>query len=145
MELLQKQRERRSEARDWGQRAKALIADLPAGGLVVATDGGSNPEDRSKTGWGVIVVKKTTSGHPVVVAELFGPVTTDPYDDDYYIGSPTKDNDTAEMEASYQGLLWLWNNDTHVPAVIKPAHDNYMALVARLMRTCLQIAARLVA
>ena len=27
----------------------------------------------------------------------------------------------------------------------KPAHDNYMALVARLMRTCLQIAARLVA
>ena len=90
----------------------------PAGGLVVATDGGSNPEDTSKTGWGVIVVKKTTSGHPVVVAELFGPVTTDPYDDDYYIGSPTKDNDTAEMEASYQGLLWLWNNDTHVPAVI---------------------------
>jgi hypothetical protein len=49
MELLQKQRERRSEARDWGQRAKALIADLPAGGLVVATDGGSNPEDRSKS------------------------------------------------------------------------------------------------
>ena len=112
----------------WGQRAKALIADLPAGGFVVATDGGSNPEDRSKTGWGVIVVKKTTSGHPVVVAELFGPVTTDPYDDDYYIGSPTKDNDTAEMEASYQGLLWLWNNETHVPAVI--ISDSERALTA---------------
>ena len=71
---------------------------------------------------------KTTSGHPVVVAELFGPVTTDPYDDDYYIGSPTKDNDTAEMEASYQGLLWLWNNDTHVPAVI--ISDSERALTA---------------
>eukprot|EP01046_Picozoa_sp_COSAG06_P025444 COSAG06_NODE_2138_length_7498_cov_24.950554_5_plen_102_part_00 len=99
MELLQKQRERRSEARDWGQRAKALIADLPAGGFVVATDGGSNPEDRSKTGWGVIVVRKTTSGHPVVVAELFGPVTTDPYDDDYYIGSPTKDKGVSHLSS----------------------------------------------
>ena len=46
-----------------------------------------------------------------------GRVTTDPYDD-YYVGSSKRENDTAEMEAAFQALLWLQNEGTHVPAVI---------------------------
>ena len=53
-----------------------------------------------------------------MVAELFGQVTTDPFDVDYYIGSVSKTNDTAEGEAAYQAVLWLQNQGDHHPAVI---------------------------
>ena len=50
-----------------------------------------------------------------------------------------------EAERGVMGLL-LRSLYKMLPVIqSKPAHDNYMALVARLMRTCLQIAARLVA
>ena len=42
-EKLEKQRDKRKQKRNWGQRARVLIADLPAGGYVIGTDGGSNP------------------------------------------------------------------------------------------------------
>ena len=126
-EKLEKQRDKRSQKRNWGERARVLIADLPAGGYVLGTDGGSNPWNRAETGWGVVVLRKSFSGHPVVVAELFGPVTTEPYDD-YYVGSSRADNDTAELEAAYQALLWLRNDGTHVPAVI--ISDSERALTA---------------
>ena len=79
-EKLQQQRHRRSEKREWGERAKRLIADLPAGGLVLFTDGGSNPSNREETGWGVVVVRKEAAGAPTLIAELFGQVTADPFD-----------------------------------------------------------------
>ena len=65
---------------------------------MVATDGGSNSLCRQQTGWGVVVLMKMASGPPRVIAELYGPVTTDPDDEHYYIGSPSKDNDTAELD-----------------------------------------------
>ena len=60
-EKLEKQRDKRAQKRNWGERARVLIADLPAGGYVLGTDGGSNPWNRAETGWGVVVLRKSFS------------------------------------------------------------------------------------
>ena len=50
--------------RNYGERAKQLLEDLPVGGLVLFTDGGSN-KIRSQTGWGVVVLQKNAAAqHP---------------------------------------------------------------------------------
>ena len=112
LDLLKRQRESKREKRNWGERARQLIASLPAGGFVLFTDGGSNT-NRNETGWGVTVLRKRARGHPEVVAELYGPVDTDS-ESDYYVGAISQTNDTAEATAAYQANLWLHNDNTHV-------------------------------
>ena len=46
---------------DLVQEEKQLLEDLPVGGLVLFTDGGSN-KIRSQTGWGVVVLQKNAAG-----------------------------------------------------------------------------------
>jgi hypothetical protein len=115
-ELLKQRRAKKREKRNWGERARQLIASLPSGSYVLFTDGGSN-DNREETGWGVVVLRKRANQHPEVVAELFGRVDTD-YDSEYHIGAISPTNDTAEATAAYQANLWLWNEGSHVPAVI---------------------------
>ena len=113
---LVRQRARKREVRNWGDRARQLIGSMPDGGYVLFTDGGSNT-NRYETGWGVTVLKKRAAGHPEVVAELFGQVITD-WDSEYYVGALMPTNDTAEGTAMYHANLWLHNEGGHAPAVI---------------------------
>ena len=73
-------------------------------------------------------MRKEAAGAPTLIAELFGQVTTDSFDVDYYIGSVSKTNDTAEGEAAYQAVLSLQNQGEHQPAVI--VSDSERALTA---------------
>ena len=50
-------------------------------------------------------MRKEAAGAPTLVAELFGPVTTDPFDVDYYIGSP--ETAAAELEQGGGGNRWV--------------------------------------
>ena len=113
---LVRQRARKREVRNWGDRARQLIGSLPDGGYCLFTDGGSNT-NRYETGWGVTVLRKRAAGHPEVVAELFGQVITD-WDSEYYVGALMPTNDTAEGTAMYHANLWLHNEGGHAPAVI---------------------------
>ena len=130
--------------RNYGERAKQLLEDLPVGGLVLFTDGGSN-KIRSQTGWGVVVLQKNAAAqHPTVVAELFGPVETSPFNP-YYIGALDKTNNTAELTAAYQALLYLHNAGGLEPALIVAdsevalnAMDGYRALFEGVPETPVQ-------
>ena len=102
------------------------MLELPAGGLALFTDGGSN-KNRTQTGWGVLVVQKQLTGSPKVIAEFFGPVSTSPFDE-YFIGATGETNNTAELTAVCQALYFLINDGGHWPAVI--VSDSEIALSA---------------
>ena len=95
--------------------------------------------------WGVVVLQKNVAAqHPTVVAELFGPVETSPFNP-YYIGALDKTNNTAELTAAYQALLYLHNAGGLEPALIVAdsevalnAMDGYRALFEGVPETPVQ-------
>jgi len=64
--------------------------------------------NKSPAGWGVVVLKKECLPitQLIPVAELFGPVIIDP-SSDYSLGAEVGSNNTGELCAIGEGLLWL--------------------------------------
>jgi ribonuclease HI len=88
-------------------------------------DGESDPGRGGFGGFGGLLSREGVPHPHRLIAR-----TTDPFDVDYYIGSVSKTNDTAEGEAAYQyqAVLWLQNQGGHEPAVI--VSDSERALTA---------------
>ena len=52
------------------------------------------------------MLQKCESGPPIIVAELFGPVPTSPFDE-YFVGAADETNNTAELTAVQQAMTYL--------------------------------------
>jgi ribonuclease HI len=84
--------------------------------LVLYTDGGCKGNQNvahvvNPAGWGVVVVgggagESDVAGAAAPLAELYGPVVTDP-SDAFHLGAAVCSNNTGELTAIGEALLWL--------------------------------------
>ena len=68
-------------------------------------------EKQIKAGWGVIVLGKTKSNHLSVFRELWGPVPVK-RSSPYFLGAEHGSNNTGELQAIGEALLWLRDYET---------------------------------
>lgn len=85
--------------------------ELVEGELSLFTDGACKGNQHvhhvaSPAGWGVVVVRRSESEGEQCVVELFGPVTLDT-GSPYFLGAEVGSNNTAELSAICEALLWL--------------------------------------
>ena len=103
------------------QQTAEAIARYPDGTLIVYTDGGCDGNGargyHGASGWGVCITKKTATGTLEVIAELHGPIVTD-RGADWDLGSERGTNNTGEVCAVIQALLYLAHSDNPAPAAI---------------------------
>mmetsp|Transcript_14445 Transcript_14445/g.27795 ORF Transcript_14445/g.27795 Transcript_14445/m.27795 type:complete len:376 (+) Transcript_14445:144-1271(+) len=104
--------------------------------LVLFTDGGcsqnSNVNANTPAGWGVVVLKgdaqelvRGGEGGARVVTELFGPVVTCPAHP-FFVGAEVGSNNTAEMTAVVEALLYIIHEDSGSKPVYI-CHDSMLA------------------
>ena len=105
------------------------MAKVPTGALVIYTDGGCDDNRKSRVtrtlrstgaqaydqkpaGWGFCVFEMAPGDSSAglvrlkPIAELFGPVVTDE-SDPLFMGADGHSNNTAELQAIAEALLWL--------------------------------------
>ena len=90
-----------------------MICVMSPSQLDIYTDGAclgnhSVATRKCATGWGVVVVKSSGSDE-VVLSEMFGTVVLDS-SSMYYMGAEVGSNNTAELTAIGEALLWLIEN-----------------------------------
>jgi ribonuclease HI len=78
----------------------------------IHTDGSCTDSGKGKesgvAGWGCYIEEIGADGNIVHVASLWGPVVTD-HESRWFMGSPRGTNQTGEVNAVGQGLMWLNN------------------------------------
>jgi ribonuclease HI len=107
------------------QTLAASLARLPAGSLLLFTDGGcTNNTAVASTvhpaGWGVVALEKRltpSGGKELLRAELFGPVELDRLSP-WFLGAEVASNNTGELSGIAHALLWLRDEGGHAAAAI---------------------------
>jgi len=67
-------------------------------------------EKQIKAGWGIVVLGKTKSNHHSVFRELWGPVSVNKLSP-YFMGAEHGSNNTGELQAIGEALLWLRDHE----------------------------------
>ena len=85
------------------EETEALIKELPDGAILAYSDGGCDGNGAKgiwgKAGWGVWICRKAASAR-IGIADMWGPVVTDP-NDDFYCDCTIASNNTGELLGMY--------------------------------------------
>ena len=93
------------------EETKALLDALPIGAILMYTDGGCDGNGArgiyGKAGWGLSIRKKINNWTSETLAELWGPVVVTKDNSPYCEGATAGTNNTGELIAMIQGMIWL--------------------------------------
>ena len=128
-----------------------VIAKVPTGALVIYTDGGcdvnrksrvtrtmrsystgAQAHDQKPAGWGFCVFEMAPGdssaglGRLKPIVELFGPVVTDE-SDPLFMGADGHSNNTGELQAVAEALLWLKDTERSLSPVLFCLDSEYAA------------------
>ena len=128
-----------------------VLAKVPTGALVIYTDGGcdvnrksrvtrtlrsystgAQAHDQKPAGWGFCVFEMAPGdssaglGRLKPIVELFGPVVTDE-SDPLFMGADGHSNNTGELQAVAEALLWLKDTERSLSPVLFCLDSEYAA------------------